>query len=215
MATSVQDYITAAYLRSTTNDPGKLAQNTELIGHLNRAYQRTWMLIARARPDQYSAETTLTLAGVPPTVALPANLIDLLDVTDSDGATVTIIPATQRTRTWNLAPCVYRVGMTLKTRGDADDPIAADALTVLYLDAPTTLTLLADEVDDRWPARHDQLLVDYLASYLSVKDAGRDQNDRQALLTEQRANVAAFAAEYTLAPAQVGWLHADAERSTA
>ena len=215
MATSVQTIITAAYLRSSLNDPGKLAQNAELIGHLNRAYQRSWMLIARARPDQYAASTDLTFAGVPPTASLPANLIDLLDVTDADGATVNIIPATQRTRTWNLAPCIYRVGMSLKTRGDADDPIAGDVMTVLYLDAPEALDALADELDTRWPVRHDQLLVDYLAMYLSVKDAGRDNNDRQALIAEQRSNAAAFAAEYALAPSQVGWLHADAERATA
>lgn len=214
MATSVQTILTAAYLRSSLNDPGKLAQNAELIGHLNRAYQRSWMLIARARPDQYAAETTLTLSGVPPTVALPANLIDLLDVTDADGVAVNIIPSTQRARSWNLAPCIYRIGMTLKTRGEADDPIAGEALSVVYLDAPTALTAVSDELDTRWPVRHDQLLVDYVAMYLAVKDAGRDNADRAALTNELRQQAAAFAAEYQLAPSQVGWLHADAERAT-
>lgn len=212
--TLVSDLITAAYLRSSQNDPGKLAQDAELIGHANRVYQRTWALIARARPDEFSASTDLTLASVPPQVALPASFIDLLGVTDAGGATVRVIPATERTRRWHLAPCVYRVGMTLYSRAESDDPIAGDALTAVYLDAPPTLDALADSLDTRWPARHEQVLVDYLAVYLSVKDSGRSAGDRQVIMDELRQSVTALAAEYQLAPAQVGWIHADAERAT-
>lgn len=211
--TTVRTLIVGAYNRSTLNDPGKLASDAELILHLDRVYQRMWPLIARARPDQYSASTTLTLTGVPPSAALPASVIDLMGLTASDGSAVNIIPATQRTRLWNLAPCVYRVGTTLYSRAATGDPIASDALTLVYLDQPTALTTMDDTLDTRWPVRHDQLLVDYLALYLSVKDAGRDGSDRQAIAQELAQDVAAFGSEYNIPPSQVGWIHADAERS--
>lgn len=214
MPTSVQTLLTAAYQRSTLNDPGKLAQDSELIGHLDRLYQRMWMLIARARPDQYGASTTVTLAGTPAQATLPA-LIDLLQVQDADGVLVNVIPATERQRLWHLAPAVYRVGQVLRSRMQTGDPVGTDVLTLAYLDQPATLALLADTLDARWPARHEQVLVDALALYLAVKDAGRPGSDRQAIAQELAQNVAAFGAEFRIPPSNLGWIHADAERSGA
>lgn len=212
--TLVSTILSGAYLRSTSFDAGKLALDAELIEHLNRVYQRCWPLIARARPDQYSAETTVTLTGTPPTASLPASIIDLLAVADADGASVNVIPSTDRNRLWNLAPCLYRIGTTLRSRNDAGDPVAGEVMTLTYLDQPSPLTALSDETDDRWPVRHDQMLVDYLSVYLSVKDAGMKAEDRAGLLRELQQDVGALAQEFGLAPSQVGWIHADAERVT-
>ena len=213
--TTVQTIVAGAYLRSTTFDAGKLALDAELISHLNRVYQRVWPLIARARPDQYSAETTLTLSGVPASATLPASILDILETQDSDGTLVNVIPSGDRQRRWNLAPCVYRIGTTLKSRNDTGDPVGGDILTMVYLDQPTTLDALTDELDTRWPVRHDQLLVDYLATYLAVKDGGMKDGDRAALRSELQQDVAALAYEYQIAPSALNWIHADAERAVA
>lgn len=212
--TLVSAFLAGAYLRSTTFDAGKLALDSELISHLNRVYQRVWPLIARARPDQYSATTDLVMSGSPATATLPASIIDLLETENQDGALVNIIPSGDRQRRWNLPPCVYRIGTTLKSRADAGDPVGGDTLTLTYLDQPAALTLLTDETDARWPVRHDQLLVDYLATYLAVKDGGMKPDDRAALRAELQQDAAALAFEYGVAPSALNWIHADAERAT-
>lgn len=213
MPTSVRQLIVAAYNRSSQNDAGKLATDAELIIHCDRVYQRVWPLIARARPDQYAARGTLALSGVPAVVALPTGLLDLVQVSDADGAIVHVIPANELTRTWHLAPAMYRVGTQLRSRGQTGDPLAGETLTLLYLDQPAALTTLDSTLDTRWPARHEQLLVDSLALYLAVKDAGRSQGDRQAIAGELAQDVAALAAEFSIPPSNLGWIHADAERS--
>lgn len=213
--TTVRSIVTAAYLRSSLNDPGKLAGDTELVSHLDRVYQRMWALISRARPDQYNATTALTLAGNPAQVSLPGGIIDLMRLTNASGDVVNVIPATELARTWHLAPAVYRVGLVLRSRGQTGDPIATDVLTATYLDQPAVLATINDSLDTRWPNRHDQLLVDYLAVYLSVKDAGRQNPDRAAIAQELAGDVAAFGAEYNVSPSNLGWIHADAERAGA
>ena len=213
--TTVQTIVTGAYLRSTNFDAGKLALDADRIAHLSRIYRRIWPLIARARPDQYTATTDLTLTGTPPSVAVPTGVIDLLAAFNAAGAQVNIIPATDQLRRWNLAPAIYRIGMTLRSRADTDDPIAGAVLTVLYLDQPAALTALSDTLDTRWPTRHDQLLVDTLAVYLATKDGGMTDGDRKALQGELQQDVVAFASEFGLSPSALNWLHADAERATA
>lgn len=213
MAT-VEDILVAAYLRSSQNDPGKLAQDSELIGHLNRVYQRTWMLLARARPDQFAVAESLTFAGVPPSATLPSGLIDILAVVDAaDQSPVYVIPRDETLRRWHIAPRATRSGFTLYSVGRTGDPIAGDIVTLIYLGAPDALTALVDVIDARWPSRHEQLLVDYVATYLGVKDAGRSTADRAALLDELRQSVAAMVSEYELMPSAMGWIHADAERA--
>ena len=213
--TLVSTILSGAYLRSTTFDAGKLALNAELIEHLNRIYQRTWPLLARARPDQFSASTTVTLSGTPPSGTLPASILDILDVQDADGSTVNVIPVTDRNRRWVLAPAVYRLGTSVRSRAASFDPVAGDTLALVYLDQPDALTQLTDETDDRWPVRHDQLLVDYLANYLAVKDGGMKQEDRAGILRELQQDVAALVNDFGIAPSAMGWIHADAERVSA
>lgn len=215
MSTQVADILDGAYNRATDNDPGKLAQDGELIAHLSRVYQRAWPLMARARPDEFNSTTTTTINGVPPNGPLPADVIALLGVFNASGAPVWVGATTDRARLWQLAPALYRQGTRLVSRNQAGDPLAGDVLTVVVLDAPAALVFLTDTLDPRWPVRHVQLLVDVLAVYLSVKDAGRDASDRSAIASELQQSIAAFAAEYDLAPADVSWIHADAERGHA
>jgi hypothetical protein len=213
--TLVSTILSGAYLRSTSFDPGKLALDDELIEHLNRVYQRVWPLLARARPDQFGASTTLAWSGTPAMCSLPASILDLLDTLDGDGATVNVIPVQDRQRRWVLAPAIYRQGMTLRSRGETGDPVAGDSLALSYLDQPAALTDLTDETDTRWPVRHDQLLVDFLAVYLATKDSGMKPDDRAGLLRELQQDVATLVNDFGIPPSAMGWVHADAERVTA
>jgi hypothetical protein len=146
MATA-QDFIEAALVRSSANDPGKLATDGELLNHCSRLVARLFALFARARPDKAQSTTTVALAGNPPSGALPQDLIDLRRVEKADGTKVHLIPATEKERTWHIAPSVYQVGNTLYSRNKAGDPIALDVLTLYVLDQPAALAGLASGID--------------------------------------------------------------------
>lgn len=213
MTTTVQTILEGAYNRASDNDPGKLAQDPELIVHLNRVYQQCWALVARARPDAFQSDIAAVCAGIPPVCAIPADTIAVIGVWTAIGLPVNVIATIDRARTWNVAPSVYRSGNSLVSRNQSGDPVAGDVLTLTVLDAPAVLATVAQTIDPRWPIRQVQLLVDCLATYLAVKDAGRDTADRAALQGEFAKDVAAFAAEFGLKPEAVQWLHEEPERA--
>ncbi len=221
MPTTVLQILSGAYNRSSRNDPGKLALDPELIAHLNRVYQRAWPLVARARPDEFQSEAPVTMSGSPASGAIPADTIALNGCYTAaafgypQGQVVTITPSTDRTRLWNLAPVVWRSGNAIVSRGQVGDPLAGDVLTVLVLDAPAPLTTTSQTIDLRWPIRQVQLLIDYLALYLSTKDAGRDAEEHEKILGEYKDDLAAFQAEFGLAPADISWMHDPVERAGA
>jgi hypothetical protein len=212
MATA-QDFIEAALVRSSANDPGKLATDGELLNHCSRLVARLFALFARARPDKAQSTTTVALAGNPPSGALPQDLIDLRRVEKADGTKVHLIPATEKERTWHIAPSVYQVGNTLTSRAKAGDPIATDVLTLYVLDQPAALTGLTSGIDVRFPVRHHQLVIDLLALYLDTKDTGRDAQAHEKLKVEIAEAKAAFALEFNLGPSALEWIHEGAGRT--
>jgi hypothetical protein len=190
--TTVQQLIEAAYLRSTLNDPGKLAIDAELIAYLNRRYQLRFALLASASGDNMLASAVLNLAGSPAAAALPADIIDVIRVKNAAGATVHIIPSDESARSWHVGPCVFRQGLSLVSRMQAGDPGVGSALTLLHLDAPSALTLLASALDARYPARWENLLINDVAVYLSIKDDGRVETEYQQLMSEVEKDEKAF-----------------------
>lgn len=212
MATA-QTFLEAAYLRSAANDPGKLAQDAELIGHVNRVFQRFFALFAKARPDEAASTGTLLLAGNPAFVALAADLIAMVSVKTATGLQVHLIPASEKQRLWHIAPCVYRIGNTIFSRALGGDPLAGDVLTVVQLDAPATLNALGSPVDVRFPTRHHQLCIDSLALYLDTKDDGRSTEEHAKIVAEYQTALSTFASEYDLPPSALEWAHAPVERS--
>ncbi len=213
MSITAAAILDAAYQRSSANDAGKLANDAELLAHTDRVVQRLWPLIARARPHQFQTDVALPLAGVPPMLLLPADLIDLLDVRTATGAKVHVIPSAERQRRWTIPPSVYRMGRSLVSRNAAGDPIVADTLTLTVLDAPAALVALSSVLDVRWPSRHYQVLIDELAVYLSTKDAGRSAQDHATLERALAASLASLASEFDLGPSVVEWVHSAHERA--
>jgi len=211
MSTTAQTWVEAAYNRSAANDAGKLAQDAELLDHLNRVYQRFYTLFAKARPDEAASLASWVLASNPPFVAIPNDTIALVSVHDAvTGAQVHMIPATEVARVWHMAPSCYRIGNTLYSRARSGDPLAGDTLSVLLLDAPTSLT---DVIDVRFPTRHHQVCIDSLALYLDTKDDGRSAEEHAKLVAEYQAALSTFASEYNLPPDALEWAHAPVSRS--
>jgi hypothetical protein len=213
MSTTAQTWVEAAYLRSAANDPGKLAQDAELVDHANRIYQRFYALFAKARPDEAASTLSLVLAGNPAFVALPADVIAIVSVKNALGAQVHLIPANETQRLWHMAPCVSRIGNTLTSRSLGGDPLAGATLTVIQLDAPTPIVTLTDVIDVRFPTRHHQLCIDSLALYLDTKDDGRSQEEHGKIVGEYQTALSTFASEYDLPPSALEWAHAPVDRS--
>ena len=182
--TTAQQLIESAYARSTSNDPGKLAVDLELIQHLNRKYQQVWAIAAVAGGDNMLASTALTFLGSPPFTALPVDVVDLVRLQTAAGDKVHIIPVDERDRSWHLAPAVHRQGMTLVSRAKTGDPVNGDTLVLYHLDAPATLVALGSAIDARFPVRFENLLELDLAVYLSMKDEGRDAKEYAQLKSE-------------------------------
>lgn len=198
--TTVQQIIEGAYSRSTANDPGKLATDGELLALANRIYHALWAIAAAAAPERYvSRVATAALAGAPASTALSVDVIDVRRVETALGGTVNVIPVEEKTRSWHLAPAIYRQGSVLVSRGAlagvygaAADPVGGDILTVWQLDAPTDLTALAQVLDARFPTRHMELIITMIAMYLSTKDEGRDAAEYQKLKSYHDSNMEMF-----------------------
>lgn len=211
MATA-QEWIEAAYNRSTANDAGKIAEDAELIVHLNRIYQRFYALYARARPGLVTTKMSLTLIGNPAMAAMSPVPIDLRFIFNESEKQVNLIDNTERERTHHLYPCVYREGAYLISRNHDGDPVNCDILELTVLDTPVTLSVLASVVDPRFPVRHHQLVIDSLALYLATKDEGRDPAEYDKLSKEFLGALAAFAAEYEIPPEGVQFAHEPVKR---
>ena len=214
MAT-VQEIIEAAYNRSTANDAGKLAQDPELIPHLDRLYQRFYALFARQRPNLATTRTYLTLMGNPASALMSPVPIDLRFIFNEDQQEVNLIDNTERERTWHLAPSVYREGARIVSRAKGGDPVACDILELTVIDTPVTLAALDTLVDPRFPVRHHQLLIDSLAMYLATKDDGREAAEVDKLMKEYSQALGAFASEFEIEPEALQWAHAPVKRKPA
>lgn len=190
--TTVQQLIEAGYSRSTLNDPGKLAGDPELIGHLNRKYQTRFALLAVASGDDMLAKVAIAFAGAPAAIALPADTIDVVRLENAAQAKIHIVPGDEKDRSWHLTPAVYRSGLSLVSLMRSGDPGVAQVATLFYLDAPAALTLLASILDARYPARYENLLVLDIAIYLSTKDAGRNEGEWKELQQDHADEEKAF-----------------------
>lgn len=184
MPSTAQALIEAGYARSTANDAGKLASDGELLLHVNRKYQSLYAIMALAGGDNALAKTTLVLAGSPPSVALPADIIDIKRLEQLLGGKAYLVPADEKDRSWHLAPAFYRQGNSLVSLARSGDLAAGQSVVVYHLDSPVALTTLASVTDARFPTRYEDILVLDLAIYLSTKDENRSETEYKQLKDE-------------------------------
>lgn len=192
MATAL-DLIQAGYTSSTANDAGRLAGDTEMLARLDRTFQSYYALWTEAAADGSLSHQTFTFSGVPASVILPTDVIDV-DRLEVDGEKANLIPVIEKERLWHLAPAVYRQGLSLISRGQSGDPVAGTIISIWLDDAPATLSSLTSVIDVRFPVRFHNLLVLDLALYLDSKDEGRDPQQHMKLQGQFDHDEAAFKA---------------------
>lgn len=213
--TTSQQIVERGAARSTQNDLGKLAKATaELLPYVNSVFQRLYALWAVADPEAAGSLATLVLAGSPPSVTLPTDVIDVrrVDVTGTVSGEVNLVPVTERDRRWHLAPRVYRRGASIVSNAGTGDPAAGDTLTLQVLDAPATLSALASVIDARFPVRFHTLLELMVAVYLAVKDDGRDPAHYRELMAQLDMELRGFAALTGVSLTALRAVHAETAR---
>jgi len=191
MPTTALEWVEAAFASSNANDAGKTAEDSEVLGVLDRAYQSLYALAAVANPDTYQSRVNVTLAGgVGP---LPVDVIDIIRVQNSAGGRVNVYPIRDLDRLWTRAPAIFREARTLVSRGDVGDPGPSAVLTTWILDAPETLAALTTPIDPRFAVRWHALPILQLAMYLQTKDEGRDPAEFQKLTSAYTTLLKEFA----------------------
>lgn len=194
MATA-QLLIEAAYMRSTKNDPGKLAVDGELIGVLNRVHQTLYAVAAVAAPERHTAIADVLMVASEATI--PTDSIDIRRVegklgTVAAGTKIHVIPLEEKDRSWKLAPSMYRLSNKLVSCAGVGDPGATDTVRIFHLDAPAAISAVGSTTDSRFPVRYDELLIVTLAIYMSTKDAGRSVEDYNKLSAYWKTLLAMF-----------------------
>lgn len=192
MATAL-DLIQAGYASSTANDAGRLAGDSEMLARLNRTFQSYYALWTDAAADGALSNQSFTFSGIPASVTLPTDVIDV-DRLEISGTKANLIPLVEKERLWHLAPAVYRQGLSLVSRGQTGDPVAGTVVSVWLNDPPATLSALSSVIDVRFPVRFHLLLILDLALYLDSKDEGRDPVQHQKLQAQFDHDEAVFKA---------------------
>ncbi len=223
MANNAQLLIEAGYARATSNDPGKLASDGELLGRINRVYMGLFALASRQRPEEFASTTQMTLAGSPATLAFSAAspaLTDVLEIrriygvsgTVAAGVKIHLVNETEVYRSWQIPPTVFRRGLSIVSRGAAGDPVNTDVIGLTVLDSPAALVALATAIDARFPVRHFEILANDIAIYLDTKDGGKRNS---ALMSDQKIKMQIFAQEYNLDASAVQMVLADHDAAMA
>lgn len=206
MATTAQVIVEGGYAKSSNSDPGKMASDGELLNRLNRFFQTIYPLAARKRPDEYASTATITFAGNPGASTLAAatpTQVDVLEIigaygvsgTVAAGAKIHLVAGIERVRTFQIAPVIFRRGLSIISRAQAGDPVATDVISLELLDSPAILSTLAINIDSRFPVRYHEILVNSVALYLMAKDGG-DANRFNQVSADQRGLMEAFAQDF-------------------
>jgi hypothetical protein len=169
--TLVSEIIEAGYLRSSRFNPGKSADDPELISYLNRRFQSYTAALATEEPEKWIIVQTGQWIGIPAVLALSSpDIVDIHRIEDVNGMPVHLLPARDIHRAWAIGPTCYRTGPTLVSRGQSGDPQDADSYSLYVILPVAQFVDLSDVLDFRWPVRFNEILILDVAIYLTMKD---------------------------------------------
>jgi hypothetical protein len=187
VTTTVSALLTAAHAVSLKNQPDRIAtQATELVAKYNRTIRRLYSIAAGINPTFFGVEEVVTEAAG--TWVVPEAAESVYWLQDEDGEEVIVVPK------WdvNADPSkltVYSVGRVLKAAG-VNDPTGD--IEFSYAKKPDEETALTDVIDLTWDESYNELIVQELALYLSMKD-GREE-EFQGVMAERNRELRRFTA---------------------
>lgn len=192
------DYIRRALARSAASRPDLLVTASgELLDQLNQIVDTLFTDAAQANVPYFHGEQVVPLDVLltPTAWAWPSQAIRVygvvagsdivgLDAGWAAGDDVSVVP-------WNdpwfasESPAVLESGKTFVPTGQAGHPTGG-SLLLKFARRSTAMVGLASSIDAAWPAEHDQLIVELLATWLAEKDSRLEDAStfRQAAATE-------------------------------
>ncbi len=203
MPTTARVLIDAARARNVANDTS-LAQDPELIRELDLRLKELYSFAARKAPLYFGAAASVAGDATKWPRTAGAELVFRVEADGAAGtgvdrkiqtvgAKVHLVPLDDRQA--ELAPRVYALGRAYYSVGvAATDPSASvngDKLKFFYsrlhpnLDPALAATHATNTLEADWPEQHNNLLIVYLAKFLSLKDAARSDSEYQALEKEE------------------------------
>lgn len=170
MATG-EDIVYAAYGFSSSNQPGKIADEaSELLEFLNRATRAFFAIAARVNPAFFGTQSAVSFASSKWVRPATAELVFRIETAAL--AEVVVVPIEDRAAEPSLAG-VYTVGREYFPRGLANDP--SGTLTFWHSRQATPIAALANTIDAGWPENFNQLLSLEVAGYLALKDGRAEE----------------------------------------
>ena len=163
-----REIITAAYAKSTKNQPEEIATNeTELLEVVNRKVRSLFSPAATVNPLAFGKTDTMTWGGT--AYPRPTDAESVFRI-ENAGAKVHIVPFDDR-GLMGTQDAVYVLGTNYYVAsGLAGNP----ALTAWYSKTPTDAADIDATIDASWPETFNNLIVLDVALYLAEKD-GRDE----------------------------------------
>jgi hypothetical protein len=207
------DYITAALARSAASRPELVVTSAgELLGELNRIVEELFVDSSIANAPYFTGESTVAfdVTQAPPCWSWPAEAhrvyaVYALPTTTGSGSgfhydELSVVPHTDM-RMASEMPAVVESGRCfLPVPYPAGlyqlaSPTGGD-LRLRYARRATPMTTLGSPIDTGWPAGHDGLVIDLLATWLAAKD--QRAGDVEAFATDAAVKYGRFMAHVGL-----------------
>lgn len=168
-----QEILTAAYAKSTKNQPGKIAaEATELLEVVNRVIRTFFQIGARVNPTFFGDQDDITYSA--PGWARPALAESIFRIEDAGGVEVVVVPFDDRQAETGV-PRVYRMGQVYRTVAGAGDPPASGDLTFFFSRRPADAASLGATIDAGFPEAYIELAHLEVAAYLANKDQRQEE----------------------------------------
>lgn len=174
VTTTPQQLITAAYAKSSKNQPGKIAtESTELLAIVNRMFRGYYAFAARVNPLLFGTKTTVAFSSPGWPRPDTAELVFRIEK-NSDHTEVVVVPYEDRDAEAGL-PAVYRLGgVYIPASANAPNP-QSGSLDIFASKRSTDAGTLGTPVDATWIEAYNELPTLDIAIYLATKDGRQEE----------------------------------------
>ncbi len=169
MAT-IQEISDGAFAKSSKNQPGVSAAETEIATQIQRIVQGAFAVAAVVNPTKFAEKADVV--GVASEWVRPVEAEAVIRIENAAFGEVVVVPYDDRL-VEDPKPMLYEFGPNfIASIGQTNAPGAADTLTFWFARRPADLTTVdfAGDIDPEYPDAYLDLLMHQFAMYLAMKD---------------------------------------------
>ena len=186
-----RDLIQAAYATSSKNQPGVIADEaTELLGVVNRSLKALYHISVQFDPTYFGTSTSVV--DVSSTWTEPEDVGSIFYLEQDSNQKEVVVVLIEEQNAEPDTPAVYSLGrMLIAAAGGGQIPVGA--ITMYYTKEAADAANLDSTLDALWDEAHNELMVQEVALYLSIKD-GRTE-EFAGLISRRNAELSRFIAK--------------------